>query len=513
MKNMDKYLIIITILLMDKIWNTDQRLIKRYAEKKIINPSSMKSPITSILDITEYNALLELTKLRIPVMLSKLRARIQKNDNKIYNQTMLVKSEMYEFSKGKFIANIKAPYKKVKQTCESMSMNARLPTPTSKEVEALVELIKEMKVTAQVLPGYVIATDLVMVGNGYSLIDEPEAKEFFKNIFYLNAENEYATLSGDTAQAADGQQICLIDKQTEKMSNFHQTIFKENVKIMENLLTEISHAITDLLSARSTPSENILNSAQKYKVENSFRYLDYCLSQYNIDNIIFDPEEICIRKLRKILSTISSHGSVMNKRKPLIKNEYEDIKITKLSENTIKYTVLNPTVTSGTIYEFINTQDSINKLPFPFFLYSTDQTCSLIHGLPELDGDNVIVRNTRPLDSKCCYSLMFEQSVDECLNDEKTELMKDYLPISMHNTIISYYVTIGISIVAFIVSIITSYLYIRRRVKNTTWYKIRDLKRKRKKQRQERELNNEENAFEMAVPFVDNQRNIVPRYH
>ena len=108
---------------------TQQKLIPRYQDKTIINPGSRRSALTRIMDITELNALLELSKERIPITLTKLRKLIAGNDDQLYDKDTIVKSEKYEFSKGKYITVITEAYNKAKHTCELKSTNAHLPLP------------------------------------------------------------------------------------------------------------------------------------------------------------------------------------------------------------------------------------------------------------------------------------------------------------------------------------------------------------------------------------------------
>ena len=495
------------------IVTTEQKLIPRYQDKIIINPGSRRSPITKIMDITELNSLLDLNKERIPTTLTKLRKLIAGNDGGLYDEDMIVTSEKYEFTKNKYITKIKESYNKAKYTCELKSTTATLPRPTTTELEEFAKLIKELEVTAQPLPAFKISSDIIMTGNGNTLMDVPDARNYYNNMFYLSPENVYEELTTDNAQKAEGDVICLVDKQQEKLTKYHMSIFKKNSKMLEKILTDLLYSIKDFQGASAMSNPPIARNVQKYPLKKEFKYLDHCLSPYNIYGTIFDPEELCIKQLKKIHEFIQSHGDVLNRRKPLIINEYEEIRIDKMNTNTLSHTIQDPMVTSGTIYEFINTYETFNRLIFPFFLFDSDKACSLIQGLPEVDEERIIIRNTKPLSSKCCYSLLYEGIVEDCIPEKHDEnFNENYLSINTHNMIISYYVTIGISIIAFIVSICTTYFYLKRRIINTNWYKLRQLKKRRKKEREARELN--EDDYEMRAQIMDNsRRNIVPRFN
>ena len=218
---------------------TQQKLIARYQDKIIINPRERKEPVSIKMDITDLNAILSLNKARIPTIITKLRKMRSESDNQIYNQSEIVKSEKYEFSKGILITKINEQYTKAKSTCEQKSNTASLPRPTPKEIDDFVKLIKELGVKAQILPAFTIGSDLIMTGNGRTLVESPNTGEYYKNIFYLSPENVYESLVDEAAKIAKGDVICLVDLQEEKKSKFHMKLFSTNSKLYEKNMVMI----------------------------------------------------------------------------------------------------------------------------------------------------------------------------------------------------------------------------------------------------------------------------------
>ena len=210
------------------------------------------------------------------------------------------------------------------------------------EVEEFAKLIKELQVTVQPLPAFKISSDIIMTGNGYTLLDTVDARNYYNNMFYLSPENVYEELSTSDAQETKGNVICLVDKKEEKTTRYHMNLFKKNTKSFEKILNDLQYSIKDFQGAPNMSSPPITRNVQKYPLKKEFKYLDHCLSPHNIYGTIFDPEEICLRQLMKIYEFIQSHSEVLNKRKSLIKNQYEEIRVDKMNTNTLLHTIQDP---------------------------------------------------------------------------------------------------------------------------------------------------------------------------
>ena len=354
----------------------EMKMVPRYTDKKIINPSILHNPTTSIEDMTSFNSLMNITILRIPTILAELRAKISTADNTLYETKNTIDSERYEFSRGRQITTIKQEYQKAKHFCEEKTTNAGVPTPKTFEVPKLVEIMKEYNVTSQPMATMLVNTDLIMLGSHGTIIDTPPADNYRENLFYLDNKNSIKEMTTDDEKNKKEPTLCLIDRRMEKISEFHRSLFRKNSKLFEQNLIDLSNAITKYLTSRVNIDTASIDNVKDFKIPNAFRYLDHCIDVHKIYSTIYDPQEICIQKLEIAKNRLNNIGDVLQNRITHIKEDFEEITYKRIGYNTILTTTNNPSTIDGKIYEF--TGENLRKMLHPFFLYASDQTCNVI---------------------------------------------------------------------------------------------------------------------------------------
>ena len=391
-----------------------------------------------------------------------------------------------------------------------MGLGYRLPDPHPKEMIELAGMLEEHDVNGQILAVEKASSDVVSLGSGYTILDTPiTSVNYESGLHVLDKDGALKEVKEAGSLTAEQNNICMRPSRINKKSRFHNCIFDKNTRIFRDLILKFENLIKVFESTSTMTDPPSYDNVREYELKEEFLFLDHCLSKWNIDKIIYDPNTVCLKKLSKIINWLSDVNDVLNKKKPSFYEGFNEIKIDKLTDEIWRQMTIDPSIIDGKIYEYYNNGETEANIIFPYFLFNKEANkCHIIKQIPEKEENLIIIRKMTALNDDCCINLLFEKSLSVCFNN-----LQDIrsIPIGIHNQIIGYYFMLVISVIALFISAIVIYLYCKKKVKSSSWYKIREIKRKQKRRRIRQVIReNEIPSDEMELPVFDSGRRRAP---
>ena len=347
------------------------KLVQKYEDKLIINPYAKNNPINHYYNLSEFKKLLDITKVRLDNTKHKLIELIAERNDNLYESSDLAISGAYPSSYNYMINILDTKLDKSFATCNKLDPNSKLMTPLSTDdFEKFGKLLKSLDVTGQPLHVIKSGLGLISIDTEDIIVQEPTAGRIYSD--YVVTVSQSGTIQSTTKADADtdAKIICLSPLRDYRINSYELNKYKTNSEIYLNLLKELEVEITEFKSHSSdiTAPSDILT--KNFPLSSEFYYLTKCLKPWNLDNIITDPTDHCLDKIREIAEYLHKFNNVINNDAKVLVDNYNQINLNLFSNNIIEYTYLNPTNMEVDFYEFTldHSADAIIDVKYVFIL-------------------------------------------------------------------------------------------------------------------------------------------------
>ena len=201
----------------------------------------------------------------------------------------------------------------------------------------------------------------------------------------------------------------------------------------------------------------IMTLKTELPIPKSMNYLYNCINPYKLNEIIFNPDNQCIEKMRNAGQHLRDVNNLLYGKKKFIRNNFEEFGAQKLNNHTIILTTRTPKTINGHIYEIIQEGGGPLEIKNSHVLYEGVKLCYIITERPEIIDEKILLRSYKPLKPTCCYALMNNNNTNECKDVEEP---KEGYYISPYAMMWAFYINIALTISTLFTVIITSCRFI-----------------------------------------------------
>ena len=484
-------------------------LIRRYEDKTIIDINSEKHEVMSTCDSTGFNDLLTTMLPRLSTTINKLVTRINNVDDQMYNKTLLEISDNFIYGEHFYPTTITEPLKSLKTLCEGQALGARIPIPEPLEFTKFAESMLKIGIAGQMMPTIETNTDIVLAGPGTTIDDDrgTELKNKQHEGITLMKAGTFSTTKAptdDDSLSTPIRQICLLPKKLEKITKFHRELLNKNGKRFVKILRQLKEQINNYNAAGVSTKNMITTLKTELPIPKPIFHLYKCINPYDLTNIIFDPENHCIEKMRSAAQHMKDINSLLYGKKNFIRSNFEEYGVQKLNNHTIILTTRTPKVINGHVYEVFQEGGGPLEIKNSHILYEGIKLCYIITERPEIVDDKLLLRAYKPLKPTCCYALMNNNHTRDCA--EEREYGNEY-QISPYAMMWAFYINITLTITTLFTIIMTSCKIMIKKWKMTDRYRLQKIRRNEKKEKEKREIEMAEisrkNSTKNKPPKVD----------
>ena len=410
----------------------ETKLIKRYNEKSIVDITKDKIERMYTCDTSGLNDLFQTVLPRIEKLIEHLVLRHNSIDDIMYNKTMIEFTEKFSFGKDKQLDMMSEKYSSIKIICETREIGSGLPIPDPPEYKEFARTIAKMGLDRQMLPTVEANTDIIVITNGKSLLDQRnQTYNFTYNTGITSLKGQVFNIANDdTNLEAKKKQLCLLPRKLEKTTIFHKNILDKKAPNYIKLLRSLKMEIGKYLTAGFTNKPLITTLKEELPIPKAVHYLYDCVNHYDLNNIIFNPDNKCHIYIKSLIAHIKDLNDLLYLKKPTVKNGYEEYGAQKVNNNTMILTVKRPDVIIGQIYELYH-EGGGPFATYSYVLFKADQSCYAITENPEIIEDKVILRSLKKLSQPCCYGLINNNGTKECYEKKEIKYEPEISPTTM----------------------------------------------------------------------------------